>query len=301
MPGQVTEYSKRHLPACKRLAAAATVGLALLLCSTASTSQNAAAEAVHKLRGDVPTGKYMRSQLEKLSQKRESLLSDLESLDAELASTSESLRQLSSADQRLASEIEELLELMRRMAVGMFVGDISRPKSDFEYLTEVGGMLDMQWSQHLAASINQLRRLESVADADLVKTVRHIEGIRRDIEILNSRLTSVGNQEEEAQELLVVAEAWDRAEHAISTGKYGLAPIEKWEALRFCESSDNYKAVSKTKKYRGAYQFDLTTWGTVGGKGDPAKASASEQDARARELYARRGADPWPTCGRFLK
>ena len=50
--------------------------------------------------------------------------------------------------------------------------------------------------------------------------------------------------------------------------------------------------------YRGKYQFDLETWASVGGSGDPAAASEAEQDMRAAMLYARAGAAPWPVCGR---
>ena len=71
--------------------------------------------------------------------------------------------------------------------------------------------------------------------------------------------------------------------------------------LRMCESTDNYAATNPSGKYRGAYQFDFATWRTVGGTGDPAVAPPEEQDARARELYARRGHQPWPECGRFLQ
>ena len=87
---------------------------------------------------------------------------------------------------------------------------------------------------------------------------------------------------------------------AIAEGQYGIAPADQWERLRFCESTHDYEAVSPSGLYRGAYQFDFTTWQTVGGTGDPAAAPPEEQDARARELYARRGAQPWPECGRFL-
>ena len=130
-------------------------------------------------------------------------------------------------------------------------------------------------------------------------TVEQIEDIRRDIGIVESRLGAMRVREAEARSLLIIAEAWDRAEKAISESEYGIAQAEKWEALRFCESSHDYRAISKSPRgmYRGAYQFDFETWKTVGGTGDPAAASASEQDARARELYAHRGAQPWPTCG----
>ncbi|HWC10391.1 MAG TPA: transglycosylase family protein [Acidimicrobiales bacterium] len=68
-------------------------------------------------------------------------------------------------------------------------------------------------------------------------------------------------------------------------------------AIRACESSGNYGAVSPSGKYRGAYQFDQRTWESVGGSGDPAAASPGEQDARASRLRAQRGSNPWPNCG----
>ncbi len=67
--------------------------------------------------------------------------------------------------------------------------------------------------------------------------------------------------------------------------------------IRRCESGGNYQAVSASGKYRGAYQFDVRTWQSVGGSGDPAAASPAEQDARARQLRSQRGSSPWPNCG----
>jgi resuscitation-promoting factor RpfB len=68
-------------------------------------------------------------------------------------------------------------------------------------------------------------------------------------------------------------------------------------AIRACESSGNYGAVSSNGRYRGAYQFDQQTWQSVGGSGDPAAAAPSEQDARASQLRSQRGSNPWPNCG----
>jgi LysM repeat protein len=68
-------------------------------------------------------------------------------------------------------------------------------------------------------------------------------------------------------------------------------------AIRACESSGNYGAVSADGLYGGAYQFDRQTWQSVGGSGDPAAASAAEQDARASQLWSQRGSNPWPNCG----
>ena len=75
----------------------------------------------------------------------------------------------------------------------------------------------------------------------------------------------------------------------------------QWAALRNCEAGGNYRAVSRSGKYRGAYQFDQRTWEGLGGTGDPAAATPAEQDARAKLLYSQRGWRPWPNCGRFLR
>jgi hypothetical protein len=69
-------------------------------------------------------------------------------------------------------------------------------------------------------------------------------------------------------------------------------------SIAACESHGNPRAIGGGGKFRGKYQFDYSTWASVGGKGDPAAASAREQDMRAARLYARAGSSPWPVCGR---
>jgi len=81
----------------------------------------------------------------------------------------------------------------------------------------------------------------------------------------------------------------------------------QWEALRQCESNGNYAITSPSGKYRGAYQFDRSTWNSVAERYapdlvgvDPAAASPADQDGMAFALYTERGASPWPRCGRHL-
>ncbi|MBW3609033.1 MAG: transglycosylase family protein [Actinobacteria bacterium] len=64
-----------------------------------------------------------------------------------------------------------------------------------------------------------------------------------------------------------------------------------------CESGGDPTAVSAGGRYRGKYQFSRATWRSMGGKGDPARASESEQDRRAAKLLAQAGTSPWPNCG----
>lgn len=70
------------------------------------------------------------------------------------------------------------------------------------------------------------------------------------------------------------------------------------DRIAVCESGGNPRAVSRGGQYRGKYQFHRSTWRSVGGKGDPARASEAEQDRRARILFRREGWKPWPVCGR---
>ena len=77
--------------------------------------------------------------------------------------------------------------------------------------------------------------------------------------------------------------------------------------LRMCESGNDYGAVSYGGWYRGAYQFDRSTWNGVASRWygylvgvDPAAAGPADQDAMARALWNERGWQPWPTCGAGL-
>lgn len=69
-----------------------------------------------------------------------------------------------------------------------------------------------------------------------------------------------------------------------------------WASLRRCESGGNYAVVARNGHY-GAYQFDRSTWRSVGGTGSPHQASPAEQDYRALYLYRMRGWQPWTCAG----
>ena len=81
----------------------------------------------------------------------------------------------------------------------------------------------------------------------------------------------------------------------------------QWHVLRQCESTQNYRAISVSGRYRGAYQFSIRTWNWVAemhypdlvGVG-PIDASPSDQDKMAYKLYEITGWDPWPTCKKRL-
>ena len=81
----------------------------------------------------------------------------------------------------------------------------------------------------------------------------------------------------------------------------------QWHALRQCESTQNYRAISSSGRYRGAYQFSIRTWNWVSEMHypdlvgvDPIDASPPDQDKMAYKLYEINGWDPWPTCKKRL-
>ncbi len=79
----------------------------------------------------------------------------------------------------------------------------------------------------------------------------------------------------------------------------GLTPAVRaaLERIAACESHGNPRAIGGGGAYRGKYQFSFGTWASVGGKGDPARASEREQDRRAAMLLTRSGPGHWPVCG----
>lgn len=74
-------------------------------------------------------------------------------------------------------------------------------------------------------------------------------------------------------------------------------PVTILERIAECESGGD-PTMDTGNGYYGKYQFSRATWRSVGGRGNPARASEAEQDRRAARLYRREGTKPWPVCGR---
>src|SRR3954454_815457 len=79
-----------------------------------------------------------------------------------------------------------------------------------------------------------------------------------------------------------------------SSSSVSLPPVLR--KIAQCESGGNPRAVSRSGRYRGKFQFDQATWEAAGGKGAPAAAPESTQDRIALRLYHKRGTAPWPNC-----
>jgi Transglycosylase-like domain len=78
--------------------------------------------------------------------------------------------------------------------------------------------------------------------------------------------------------------------------KHHIKLPKELKKIAMCESGGDPKAVSPSGRYRGKYQFDMPTWHSVGGKGDPIDAPEWKQDKLALKLYRERGTAPWPNC-----
>ena len=195
----------------------------------------------------------------------------------------------------------------RQYAVGAFVAAGSL--AEVEYVFGSTSSNDMTWRAELMVdhaaqaerAVERYQRLLDEASESLVADVLELDAVEAHLESIGEDLFFAGIRIKAAEQSVVIAEAHQRAAEAIAGGLFGEASDDAWARLRFCESSGNYQAVSRSGRYRGAYQFDLATWQSVGGSGDPAGAPPAEQDARARELFARRGDAPWPICGRHLR
>jgi len=282
------------------------VGLiALLIGLLLAFSSSASADEIGDLRDGVPTGVDLRSQIDEMSRQRDDLLVSLNAAETNLTNTLIDRNSFDGEQRRLTIEIELAIEHLRIVAVRTFVtgGDVGELE-----LLNLDDVSDVSWRRHLLrthagseqVAVDRLRALEAQASDEVRDSIDRAESLRLEIDRLQVEIVAIEPRLTETRAIQPLADAWDRAAIAIEEGAYGIAPDEKWEKLRFCESTDNYRATSPSGNYRGAYQFDFATWRTVGGTGDPAAALPAEQDARARELYARRGAQPWE-CGYHLE
>ncbi len=152
----------------------------------------------------------------------------------------------------------------------------------------------------VASAYSDYESLLEEAGNRLVFVVDRIDVVHRDIQLAQRDIPLLEERLVEARWVASVAEIHGEAEREMARrGRSDPTPAQ-WAALRDCESTNNY-LVNTGNGYYGAYQFDQSTWETVGGNGRPHWAAPVVQDARARLLHARRGWFPWPICGRHLR
>lgn len=286
---------------------AATVGaIAALAAISLLASLTASASSIDELRGDIPTVEAVEAEMARIADDREYQRIRLDVAEARLTQRRFERDHLDDETKARALEIEELSDMLRAVATETY---IIGGNTEVEFVADVAITNDLLWRHHLMsvhtaeseAALQRLVELRASLKADHLKIVDEIASLRSEIGALRRAIRDLNAHEARLAADLSLAEAWDYAADAIAGGAWGIAPPEAWAKLRFCESSDDYSAVSPSGEYHGAYQFDVETWQSVGGSGDPAAAPASEQDARARALYALRGHEPWPVCGSHLR
>ena len=152
----------------------------------------------------------------------------------------------------------------------------------------------------ITAAYDDYESLLEEAGDRLVFVVDRIDVVHRDIQLAQRDIPLLEERLAEARWVASIAAIHGEADREMADrGRTDPTPAQ-WAALRDCESTNNY-LVNTGNGYYGAYQFDQSTWESVGGTGRPHWAEPEVQDARARLLYSRRGWQPWPICGRYLR
>ena len=152
----------------------------------------------------------------------------------------------------------------------------------------------------IADAYSDYERLLEEAGSRLVLVIDRINVVHRDIQLAQRDIPLLDERLAEARWVASIAAIHGEADRDMARrGRSDPTPAQ-WAALRDCESTNNY-LVNTGNGYYGAYQFDQSTWESVGGSGRPHWAAPVVQDARARLLFARRGWFPWPICGRHLR
>lgn len=102
-----------------------------------------------------------------------------------------------------------------------------------------------------------------------------------------------------------IVERAARSDTAVTSPPAAVSDV--WHRLASCEccgdltgSRIDLRAYNGAGPYYGTFQFLMSTWRSVGGKGDPRDATWAEQLHRAQLLQARSGWGQWPSCTRRL-
>ena len=170
-----------------------------------------------------------------------------------------------------------------------------------DYQVKSGDTLS-EIAQANGADWHELARINNLKDPNLILIGQtlSLDGVKKATTTAPKKVTKKAEKKTSKSEKTERKAKSSRSEDrpATKSGKANLSGA--WAKVANCESSGNPRAVNPAGYY-GLFQFDKQTWRSVGGSGNPAKASAAEQLMRAKKLYAQRGASPWPVCGKYLR
>lgn len=223
--------------------------------------------------------------------------------EAAIVDAQADLGDLQADELALTEQLRSKRRQARQLSVAAYMSGGN--ESSIELLADTEQASDLLWRQTMLAEqsidtrrvAREFQQLRNGTSDDVERTVERLDRLDQRLEEARQEIPHAERELELAEITLIgVKQAEAAARAARDAAALGL---DKWAALRRCESGGNYAANTGNGFY-GAYQFDLQTWQSVGGVGLPSDAPPWEQDARAKALYAARGAQPWPICGRFL-
>ena len=175
-------------------------------------------------------------------------------------------------------------------AGGAFAADYKVKAGDT--LSEIAQANGADW--HHLAKINNLKD----PDLILIGQTLSLDGVKKATAPAKKKVTAQKVETKKVRKTERKVRSSRSQDRPASSAKANLSGA--WAKVANCESGGNPRAVNAAGYY-GLFQFDLQTWRSVGGSGNPTNASAGEQLMRAKKLYAQRGASPWPVCGKYLR
>lgn len=223
--------------------------------------------------------------------------------EAEIVDAQAQLGELQADEVALTEQLRAKRRQARQLSVAAYMS--GGTESSIEILADTEQASELLWRQTMLAEqsldtrrvAREFQQLRDGTSDDVEATVDRLDRLDQRLEQARQEVPHAERELALAEITLIgVRQAIEAARAARDAAAVGL---DKWAALRRCESGGDY-TTNTGNGYYGAYQFDLQTWQSVGGTGLPSDAPPWEQDARAQALYAARGAAPWPICGRFL-
>jgi len=203
------------------------------------------------------------------------------------------------------SEVEAArVELQRRVSALASLGAATYRQIRPDVPARIDGLLDRERSgQYGALSLEALQRRvdEARSELDRAEQEQHRE-VAAFFEAMAADARRVAVEQAEADgRVSLASNATSNATSQSGSCAGDLACFLPCTRAHESDTAGGYSAVSPDGVYRGAYQFDRTTWNSVAASTghdelvgvDPASATPSAQDELASALYLMRGNQPW--------
>lgn len=181
---------------------------------------------------------------------------------------------------------DERVRIANRATQGVIDEAVKQHDSDLARITTLEGEVN-----HLRRDNDELRaRLSDAAERE------------RSLKVRASRSRRVVTQDVVSPQTVdSPVGGWAHSVRGIKIANCESADLQHWpysDGTHYLGGSKGVHLRDPNGHY-GKWQFDLGTWRSVGGSGNPADASEAEQDMRANLLHAQRGEQPW-SCAHMV-